>query len=123
VVVLAAYDPKCGIMQIQDKVREMAISKISPCEAAVILKHKGVPYGKDYALPFDVDTSKCEQFGGTRCDCNIHVKSGNIAYRDRVDPRYDLVGHWEKDCGVSVGPLVLLGLGLLVLFAAGTSQD
>lgn len=102
----------------------MAIKKISPCEAAVILKHRGVPYGQDSVLPYDIDTSKCEEFGGTRCDCNVHVRGKNIAHRDRVDPRRDLVGHWEKDCGISFGPLLLLcALGLVAGVMAAASRE
>ncbi len=100
----------------------MAIKKISPCEAATILRRRGIPYGQDYALPYDIDISKCEEFGGTRCACNVHVKGRNVAHRDRVDPRHDLAGHWQKDCGISVGPLFLLGaLGLLTWIASRSS--
>jgi hypothetical protein len=102
----------------------LQIRKILPCEAAKMLERKDVPYGQDFALPYDVDTSGCQDFGGIRCDCNLHVKGKNIAHRDRVDPRYDLLGHWEKDCGIPVGPLIVLGaLGFLAWIVSSSSRN
>ena len=87
----------------------MTYRKISPCQAARQLEKMSVPYGRDYAFPQDIDTADCEPLGGLRCDCNLHVTGKNIAHRDRVDPRHNLLEHLDQDVGIPKG-LVILGL-------------
>jgi len=95
----------------------LQIRNISPCEAAEILKRRFVPYGQDFIFPYDIDTSECEDFGGIRCDCNLHAKGRNVAHLDRFDPRRDLLRHLEEDVGIPVGPIIFFGALAVLVWA------
>ena len=82
---------------------------ITPSEARKYIESTGVPYGQDVTLPDMVDTSRCQNFFGTRCDANVHIKGPMKAHIDRADPRYDPIGHLKKDVGV---PYTVMGAGL-----------
>ena len=60
----------------------------------------GVPHGQNVVLPGDIDTSECQEFFGTRCHHNVHVKGRRLAHVDRVDPRKNPIGHLKKDVGI-----------------------
>ena len=93
--------------------------KISPCEAAKIIKEKSIPYGEDYEFLYEIDTSNCEEFFGTRCDCNLHVKGKRKAHVDRVDPRKDLVGHLDRDLGIPPWLVIVGRVALVYLIGKG----
>lgn len=82
---------------------------ISPYEAREYIDNSGAPRGQNVALPDDVDTSQCQEFFGTRCPHNVHVKGSRLAHVDRVDPRRNPLGHLKHD--VRVPYAVMGGLG------------
>ena len=73
---------------------------ITPKEARRYIDDTGVPYGQNVILPDDVDTSGCQEFFGTRCPHNVHVKDSRVAHVDREDPRVNPVGHLVRDVGI-----------------------
>ena len=93
---------------------------ITPKEARKHIEGTGAPYGCDVMLPDIIDTSNCQNFFGTRCDANVHVKGPRKAHIDRADPRYDPIGHLKKDVGVPYALMgVVLGAGVGGLVADG----
>ena len=82
---------------------------ITPNEARKYIESTGASYGQDVSLPDMVDTSGCQNFFGTRCDANVHVKDPMKAHIDRADPRHEPIGHLKKDVGV---PYTVMGAGL-----------
>ena len=90
---------------------------MTPKEAREYIESTGAAYGQDVMLPDTIDTSSCQNFFGTRCDANIHIKGPMKAHIDRVDPRYDPIGHLKKDVGVPytvIGSALGAGIGGLV---------
>lgn len=79
---------------------------MTPYEVREYIASRKVPYGQNIALPDDVDTSQCQEFFGTRCPHNVHVKGHRLAHVDRADPSTDPIGHLKKDVGV---PYALMG--------------
>ncbi len=73
---------------------------ITPRDARRFIDSTGVDYGQDVVLPDCIDTSECQEFFGTRCPNNVHVKSDRTAHVDRVDPHNDPIGHLKDDVGV-----------------------
>lgn len=73
---------------------------ITPKEARKHIDYTGVPYGHNVVLPDDIDTSECQEFFGTRCSHNVHVKGHRVAHVDREDPRVNPIGHLVKDVGI-----------------------
>ena len=74
---------------------------ITPKETRKYIDGAQVPYGQNVILPDDIDTSECQEFFGTRCPHNVHVKGRRMAHVDREDPRVNPVGHLVKDVGIS----------------------
>ncbi len=73
---------------------------ITPHDARRFIDSTGADYGQDVVLPDCIDTSECQEFFGTRCPDNVHVKSDRTAHVDRADPRDDPIGHLKYDVGV-----------------------
>lgn len=96
---------------------------ISPYQARRYIASRRVPYGQNVALPGIVDTSECQEFFGTRCPHNVHVKGRRLAHVDRVDPRRDPIGHLKKDVGIPyavMGGLAGAALGSVPGLVAGS---
>jgi hypothetical protein len=89
--------------------------KITIEEVNKIIETNNVPYGQDIILPFEIDTSPCEEFFGTRCPYNIHVTSSRSAHKDRFDPRFKWKEHLDYDVGI---PHQIITIGMPT--AAGT---
>lgn len=79
---------------------------ISPYDTSNFIKNSGARFGENVTLSNDIDISECEQFFGTRCPHNVHVKGKRKAHLDRKDPRYDPLGHLKHDVGI---PYSLMG--------------
>ena len=73
---------------------------LTPKDARRYIESTNASYGDDVDLPFDIDTSECQEFFGTRCPNNVHVKNPRLAHVDREDPRKNPIGHLKKDVGV-----------------------
>ena len=82
---------------------------MNPLEVRLYIDSRGVPYGQNVVLPDDVDTCRCQEFFGTRCPHNVHVKGRRLAHVDRVDPRRDPIGHLKKDVGVPYAAMTAFG--------------
>ena len=46
---------------------------MKPYDVRRYIESMGTAYGENVTLPYDIDTSKCGKFFGTRCDHNVHV--------------------------------------------------
>ena len=88
---------------------------ITPYEARKHIDRMGVPCGQNVPLPDDVDVSECQEFFGTRCSNNVHMKGRRLAHVDRADPRTDPIGHLKKDVGV---PYALIGSAVGAILGA-----
>lgn len=73
---------------------------ISPRKVRRYIKKRGAGFGKNVLLPEKVDIRNCEEFFGTRCSYNVHVKGPKIAHIDKVDPRKNPLGHLKHDVGI-----------------------
>lgn len=73
---------------------------MTPKEVRKHIDYAGVSYGQNVILPDNVDMSKCQEFFGTRCPHNVHVKGSRVAHVDREDPRVNPIGHLVKDVGI-----------------------
>lgn len=79
---------------------------MSPKDVKDYISFTGASFGQDVTLPGEIDTGSCSEFCGTRCPENVHVTGKNKAHIDRVDPRYDPLGHLKHDVGI---PYTLIG--------------
>ena len=79
---------------------------ISPYQARRYIASRRARYGQNVALPGIVDTNECQEFFGTRCPHNVHVKGPRFAHVDQADPRRDPIGHLKKDVGI---PYAIMG--------------
>ena len=73
---------------------------ITPKDVRERFEEQGIQYGDNMEFSDDIDTSDCEEFFGTRCPENVHVKGKRKAHVDRVDPRKNPFGHLKRDVGV-----------------------
>ena len=94
---------------------------MNPLEVRLYIDSRGVPYGQNVVLPDDVDACGCQEFFGTRCPHNVHVKGRRRAHVDRVDTRRDPIGHLKKDVGVPYAAMATLGGAVAGATVAGAT--